>query len=70
MDLVQEFLAIPHIQVLIRFANGRVQISPLVRHRRVRQGKHNEAVQPVANTPCARAKGAIEIRPLLQSDGD
>lgn len=25
----------------------------------------NEAVQLVANTPCARAKGAIEIRPLL-----
>ena len=25
----------------------------------------NEAVQLVANTPCARAKGAIEIRPLM-----
>ena len=29
----------------------------------------NEAVQLVANTPCARAKGAIEIRPLMQTDG-
>jgi hypothetical protein len=28
----------------------------------------NEAVQLVANTPCARAKGAIEIRPLMQTD--
>jgi hypothetical protein len=27
----------------------------------------NEAVQLVAGTPCARAKGAIEIRPLLQT---
>ena len=26
----------------------------------------NEAVLLVANTPCARAKGAIEIRPLRQ----
>jgi hypothetical protein len=26
----------------------------------------NEAIQLVMNTPCARAKGAIEIRPLLQ----
>lgn len=27
----------------------------------------NEVVQLVANTPCARAKGAIEIRPLMQT---
>jgi hypothetical protein len=27
----------------------------------------DEAVQLVAGTPCARAKGAIEIRPLLQT---
>lgn len=30
----------------------------------------NEAVQLVAGTPCARAKGAIEIRPLLQTGGN
>ncbi|MDD5579642.1 MAG: YciI family protein [Methylobacter sp.] len=29
----------------------------------------NEAVQLVAGTPCARAKGAIEIRPLRETDG-
>jgi hypothetical protein len=29
----------------------------------------DEAVQLVANTPCARAKGAVEIRPLAQSGG-
>ena len=28
-----------------------------------------EAVKLVANTPCARAKGAIEIRPLLEISG-
>lgn len=28
----------------------------------------NEVVQLVAGTPCARAKGAIEIRPLMQTD--
>ena len=30
----------------------------------------DEAVQLVAGTPCARAKGAIEIRPLLQTGGN
>jgi hypothetical protein len=30
----------------------------------------DEAIHLVANTPCARAKGAIEIRPLMQLDGD
>lgn len=29
-----------------------------------------EAIRLVANTPCARAKGAIEIRPLKQLDGE
>ena len=28
----------------------------------------DEVVRLVANTPCARAKGAIEIRPFLQLD--
>jgi len=28
----------------------------------------DEVVHLVANTPCARAKGAIEIRPFLQPD--
>ena len=28
----------------------------------------DEVVRLVANTPCARAKGAIEIRPLMQLD--
>jgi len=28
------------------------------------------AIQLVANTPCARAKGAVEIRPILQMNQD
>lgn len=28
----------------------------------------DQAVQLVANTPCARAKGAVEIRPILHID--
>lgn len=30
----------------------------------------NEAIQLVTNSPCARAKGAVEIRPLLQNADD
>ncbi len=30
----------------------------------------DEAVQLVAGTPCARARGAIEIRPLMQTGSD
>jgi hypothetical protein len=28
----------------------------------------NEAVQLVAQTPCARAKGAVEVRPIAESN--
>lgn len=43
--------------------------APLAGFSIVEAANLEEVIKLVADTPCARANGAIEIRPLLQADG-
>jgi len=50
--------------VSVPFADSRV---PLAGFGIIEADNLEEAIQLVTNTPCARAKGAIELRPILDN---
>ena len=43
---------------------------PLAGFSVIEAGSPHEVIQLVSNTPCARARGVIEIRPFLELAGD